>query len=140
MTFLSRPSDDIFMYSFCIVIFIGNYVNISLQVSFKHNFQSANSLQKIVLLIFHQEFLNYGIMTSLLHHQGILKSISCFPLDMVVYFSDKTYTTVVFISLRMSEFIFGVCFSTFICFSFVFNKKFQHVQMLDIYPCCLYLL
>ena len=44
-------------------------------------------------------------------------------------FSDKTNTTVVFMSLRMSEFIFGVYFSTFICFSFVFNKKFQHVQI-----------
>ena len=33
-------------------------------------------------------------------------------------FSDKTYTTVVFISFRMSAFIFAVCFSTFIYFSF----------------------
>ena len=39
-------------------------------------------------------------------------------------FSDKTYTTVVFISFRMPAFIFRVCFSTFIYFSFVFNKKF----------------
>ena len=46
-------------------------------------------------------------------------------------FSDKTYTTVVFMSFRMSAFIFGVCCSTFIYFYFVFNKKFQHVQMLD---------
>ena len=55
-------------------------------------------------------------------------------------FSVKMYTTVVFMSFRMSAFTFGVCFSTFICFSFVFNKKFQHVQMLDSYPCCLLLL
>ena len=55
-------------------------------------------------------------------------------------FSDKTYTTVVFMSFRMEAFIFGVCFSTFIYFSFVFDKKFQHVQMLDFYPCCLFLL
>ena len=34
-------------------------------------------------------------------------------------FSDKTYTTVAFMSFRMSSFIFGVCFSTFIYFSFV---------------------
>ena len=46
-------------------------------------------------------------------------------------FSDKTYTAVVFI---MPAFIFGVCFSTFIYFSFVFNKKFQTVQMLHFYP------
>ena len=55
-------------------------------------------------------------------------------------FSDKTYTTVVFISLRMSAFILGLRFSSFINFSFVFNKKFQHVQMIDFYPCCLFLL
>ena len=55
-------------------------------------------------------------------------------------FSDKTYTTVVFISFRMSAFIFDICFSTFIYFSFVFNKKFQQAQMLDFYPCCLFLL
>ena len=46
-------------------------------------------------------------------------------------FSDETYTTVVFMSFRMSAFIFGVCFSTFIYFSFEFNKKFQHVQIMD---------
>ena len=40
-------------------------------------------------------------------------------------FSDKTYTTVVFMSFIVSSFIFGVCFSNFIYFSFVFNKKFQ---------------
>ena len=39
-------------------------------------------------------------------------------------FSDKTYTTAVFMSFTMSAFIFGVCFNTFIYFSFVFNKKF----------------
>ena len=55
-------------------------------------------------------------------------------------FPDKTYTTVVFLSFRMSIFIFGVCFSTFIYFAFVFNNKFQPVQMLDFYPCCLFLL
>ena len=38
--------------------------------------------------------------------------------------SDKTYTTVVFMSFRMSVFIFDLSFSTFIYFSFVFNKKF----------------
>ena len=48
--------------------------------------------------------------------------------------SDKTYTTIVFMSFRMSAFIFGVCLSTFIYFSFVVNKKFQQVQMLDFYP------
>ena len=48
-------------------------------------------------------------------------------------FSDKTYTIVVFMSFRMSAFTFGVCFSTFIYFSFVFNKEFQHVQMLDFF-------
>ena len=52
-------------------------------------------------------------------------------------FSAKTYTTVVFC---VSAFIFGVCFSTPIYFSFVFNKRFQYVQMLDFYPCCLFLL
>ena len=46
-------------------------------------------------------------------------------------FSDKTCTTVVFMSFRMSAFIFGVCFSTFIYFSVEFNKKFQHVQIMD---------
>ena len=55
-------------------------------------------------------------------------------------FSVKMYTTVVFMLFRMSAITFVVCFSTFICFSFVFNKKFQHVQMLDSYPCCLLLL
>ena len=54
-------------------------------------------------------------------------------------FSDKTYTTV-FMSFRMSAFIFGMCFSTFIYFSFVVNKKCQHGQMLDFHPCCLFLL
>ena len=29
---------SIFMYSFCVVNFIGNYVKVSLLVSFKHNF------------------------------------------------------------------------------------------------------
>ena len=46
-------------------------------------------------------------------------------------FSDKSYTTVVFMSFRMSAFIFGVCFSTFAYFSFKFNQKFQHVQIMD---------
>ena len=49
-------------------------------------------------------------------------------------FSDKTYTTVVFMSFRKSAFVFGVCIRTFIYFSFVINKKFQHEQMLDFYP------
>ena len=44
-------------------------------------------------------------------------------------FSDKTYTIVVFTSFRMSAFIFSVCFNTFIYLSFVFNKRFQHVQI-----------
>ena len=35
---LSRASDDIFTYSFCVVKFIGNYVKSSLKESFKHNF------------------------------------------------------------------------------------------------------
>ena len=39
-------------------------------------------------------------------------------------FSDETYTTVVFMSFRMSAFICVVCFSTFIYFSFAFNNKF----------------
>ena len=38
MTVLSRAPDDIFMHSFGVVNFIGNYVKISLKVTFKHNF------------------------------------------------------------------------------------------------------
>ena len=64
-------------------------------------------------------------MRSSRHFEGDIM----FPTGYGSLFSDKTYTTVVFMSFRMSAFIFGVCFSTFIYFSFVFNKKFQHVQM-----------
>ena len=92
-------------------------------------FNQQTTLENSFLLIFHQEFStlwnNDVIMTS----HGILKAISCFPLDMVVYFQIKP-TLQEYLSFRMSAFIFGVCFSTFIYFSFVFNKKFQHVQML----------
>ena len=71
-------------------------------------------------------------MTSSRHFEGDIM----FSTGYGSLFSDKTYTTVVFMSFRMSAFIFGVCFSTFIYFSFVFNNKFQHVQMLHFYPCC----
>ena len=66
-------------------------------------------------------------MTSSRHFEGDIM----FSTGYDGLFSDKIYTTVVFMSFRMSAFIFGVCFSTFIYFYFVFNKKFQHVQMLD---------
>ena len=72
-------------------------------------------------------------MTSSRHFEGDIM----FSTGYGSLFSDKTYTAVVFI---MSAFISGACFRTFIYFSFVFNKKFQHVQMLDFYPCCLFLL
>ena len=73
--------------------------------------------------------------SSRLFESDIMFSTGCGSL-----FSDKTYTTVVFMSFRMSAFIFGVCFSTSIYFSLVFNKIFQHTQMIDFYPCCLFLL
>ena len=75
-------------------------------------------------------------MTSLRHFENDIM----FSIGYGSLFSDKTYTTVVFISFTMSGFIFGVCFSTFIYFSFVFNKKFQQFQMLYFYPGCLFLL
>ena len=46
MTVLSRAYDSIFTYSFCVVNFIGNYVKISLWVSFKLDFCSANHFRK----------------------------------------------------------------------------------------------
>ena len=64
-------------------------------------------------------------MTSSRHFEGDIM----FSTGHGSLFSGKIYTTVVFMFFRMSAFIFGVCFSTFIYFSFVFNKKFQHVQM-----------
>ena len=75
-------------------------------------------------------------MTSSRHSEGDVM----FSTGYASLFSDKTYATVVFMSFRISAFIFGVCFSTFIDFSFVFDKKFQHVHMLDFYPCCIFLL
>ena len=73
-------------------------------------------------------------MTSSRHFEGDIM----FSTGYGCLFSDKSYTAVVFMSSRMSAFIFGVCFSTFIYFSFVFNKKFQHVQMFkfqNVSPC-----
>ena len=75
-------------------------------------------------------------MTSSLHFEGDIMFFTGYG----SLLSDKTYTAVVFMSFRMSAFISGVCFRTFIYFSFVFNKKFQHVQMLGFYPYCLFLL
>ena len=75
-------------------------------------------------------------MTSSWHFEGDIM----FSTGYGRLFLDETYTTVVFMSFRMSASIPGVCFSTFIYFSFAFNKKFQHVQMLDFYSCCLFLL
>ena len=75
-------------------------------------------------------------MTSSRHFEGDIM----FSTGHGSLFSDKTYTTVVFMSFIMSAFIFGVCFSTFSYFSFGFNKKFKHVQLLYFYPCSLLLL
>ena len=75
-------------------------------------------------------------MTSSRHFEGDIM----FSTGYGSLFSDKTYTTVVFMSFRMSAFHFGVSIGTFIYFAFVFSKKFQHVQMLDFYPCCQFLL
>ena len=75
-------------------------------------------------------------MTSSRHFEGDI----IFSTGYCTLFLDKTYTTVVFMSFRMSTFHFGVYFSTFIYFSFVFNKKCQHVQMLYFYRCYLFLL
>ena len=66
-------------------------------------------------------------MTSSRHFEGDIM----FSTGYGFLFSDKTYTTVVFISFKMSAFIFGVCFSTFIYFSFAFNNKHQHAQLLE---------
>ena len=94
----------------------------------------------MVLLIFHQQFSklwnNDVILTSSRHFEGDIM----FSTGYGSLFSDKTYTTVLFMSFRMSAFIFGVSFSTFIYFSFVFNKKFQHLQILDFCTCRLFLL
>ena len=66
-------------------------------------------------------------MTSSCHLEGDIM----FFIGYGTLFSDKTYTTVVFMSFTVSIFIFGVCFSTFIYFSFEFTKKFQHVLIMD---------
>ena len=71
-------------------------------------FNQQTTLENSFLLIFHQEFStlwnNDVIMTS----PGILKAISCFPLDMVVYFQIKP-TLQWYLCLLECQHLFLVC-------------------------------
>ena len=113
-----------FYWKLCDNLFIGKLI-FNQQTTLENSFTNYPSRIFEIMELWH----HYDVITAV----DIMLSTGYSSL-----FLDKTYTAVVFMSFRMSPFIFGVCFSSFIYFSFVCNNKFQHVQVLDFCPCCLF--